>query len=122
MCMADSDTAVVDEIAFSIRDGEVLGLVGESGSGKTTVALAILGHTRRGLRVTGGRVMIDGNDVLAMDAAALRTCAARRSPTFRRTRVRRSIRPCGLACSSVRHLRFIAVDEWTRGRCRSADR
>ena len=40
--------AVVSGISLAVRPGDVLGLVGESGSGKTTVALALLGHTRRG--------------------------------------------------------------------------
>ena len=43
-----SGPPVVSGISFAVRPGEVLGLVGESGSGKTTVALALLGHTRRG--------------------------------------------------------------------------
>jgi len=63
---------VVDEVSFSIAPGEVLGLVGESGSGKTTVALALLGHTRRGVRVARGSVNIAGRDVLALEGAQLR--------------------------------------------------
>jgi len=63
---------VVDEVSFSIPPGEVLGLVGESGSGKTTVALAMLGHTRRGLRIARGSIQIAGRDVLALEGAELR--------------------------------------------------
>jgi len=57
---------VVRDISFAVQAGEVLGLVGESGSGKTTVALALLGHTRRGLRITAGQVLLDGIDLLAL--------------------------------------------------------
>jgi peptide/nickel transport system ATP-binding protein len=57
---------VVSDISFAVQAGEVLGLVGESGSGKTTVALALLGHTRRGLRITVGQVLLDGIDLLAL--------------------------------------------------------
>src|SRR5262249_49921326 len=52
--------------------GEVLGLVGESGSGKTTVALALLGHARRGLRISGGEVLLDGTDLLRLSPGDLR--------------------------------------------------
>ncbi len=50
----------------------MLGLVGESGSGKTTVALALLGYHRRGLEVSGGRVILEGEDLLALPDADLR--------------------------------------------------
>jgi peptide/nickel transport system ATP-binding protein len=64
--------AVVTGVSFAVRAGEVLGLVGESGSGKTTVALALLGHTRRGLSVGGGEVRLDGTDLLRLPAGELR--------------------------------------------------
>jgi peptide/nickel transport system ATP-binding protein len=62
---------VVSEVSFSVRAGEVLGLVGESGSGKTTVALALLGHARRGLTISNGSVLLDGIDVLSLDRKQL---------------------------------------------------
>jgi peptide/nickel transport system ATP-binding protein len=63
---------VVSEISFAVPAGEVLGLVGESGSGKTTVALALLGNARRGLRITGGEVLLDGTDLLRLSPGGLR--------------------------------------------------
>jgi peptide/nickel transport system ATP-binding protein len=63
---------IVDEIAIEIYPGEVLGLVGESGSGKTTVGMALLGHVRRGGRVGGGAIRIDGRDLAALDDGELR--------------------------------------------------
>ena len=63
---------VVSKIGFEVPAGEVLGLVGESGSGKTTVALALLGHARRGLRITSGEVLLDGTDLLQLDRGQLR--------------------------------------------------
>ena len=55
-----------------IRRGEVLGLVGESASGKTTVGTSLLDYQRRGAKIAGGSVEIDGRDILAMDPKALR--------------------------------------------------
>jgi peptide/nickel transport system ATP-binding protein len=66
------DCDVVDEISLEIKAGEVLGLVGESGSGKTTVGMALLGHVRRGGRLGGGAVLIDGRDLAGLGDAALR--------------------------------------------------
>jgi peptide/nickel transport system ATP-binding protein len=63
---------VVDEVSFAIPPGDVLGLVGESGSGKTTVGLALLGHTRRGVRVAAGSVHVAGRDLLALSEPELR--------------------------------------------------
>jgi peptide/nickel transport system ATP-binding protein len=63
---------VVRDVSFAVPAGDVLGLVGESGSGKTTVALALLGHTRRGLRITAGQVLLDGTDLLALNPRDLR--------------------------------------------------
>jgi peptide/nickel transport system ATP-binding protein len=68
---SDGRAVVVDEISFTVEPGQVLGLVGESGSGKTTIALALLGHVRRGLRIAGGRVRLSGRDVLCMSTSDL---------------------------------------------------
>ena len=69
---------VVRDVSFAVSAGEVLGLVGESGSGKTTVALALLGHARRGLRVTAGQVLLDGTDLLALSPRDLRAARGSR--------------------------------------------
>ncbi len=69
---------VVSDISFAVRAGEVLGLVGESGSGKSTVALALLGHARRGLRITSGQVLLDGVDLLGLSPGDLRAARGAR--------------------------------------------
>ncbi|MFI6359696.1 ABC transporter ATP-binding protein [Streptomyces sp. NPDC050743] len=55
---------VVDDITFDVAAGEILALVGESGSGKTTIATALLAHTRRGARIDAGTVVLDGRELL----------------------------------------------------------
>jgi peptide/nickel transport system ATP-binding protein len=69
---------VVADIGFAVPAGQVLGLVGESGSGKTTVALALLGHTRRGLHISRGEVKLDGIDLLRLPPAELRAARGAR--------------------------------------------
>jgi oligopeptide/dipeptide ABC transporter ATP-binding protein len=58
----------VDDISFSIRQGETLALVGESGCGKTTTAKLIL----RLEHPTAGQVFIDGKDVHSLHGNALK--------------------------------------------------
>jgi len=70
--LGPSGPDVVRNVSFSVRAGEVLGIVGESGSGKTTVALALLGHTRRGLSIHSGEILLDGVDLLRLRPAQLR--------------------------------------------------
>ncbi|MEX2655211.1 MAG: ABC transporter ATP-binding protein [Acidimicrobiia bacterium] len=53
----------VDEITFSVRRGEVLGIVGESGCGKSVTALSILGLVPHPGRIERGRVLFDGTDL-----------------------------------------------------------
>jgi peptide/nickel transport system ATP-binding protein len=68
---------VVDEVSFRVQPGQVLGLVGESGSGKTTMALALLGHVRRGLVIGGGKILVDGLDILEMSRRDLQQLRGR---------------------------------------------
>jgi peptide/nickel transport system ATP-binding protein len=66
------DVRVVDDVSFSIREGECFGLAGESGSGKSTVAMAILRLLKPPGVISGGRVLWDGQDVLDYDDDGLR--------------------------------------------------
>ena len=58
----------VDGVSFDIGKGECLGLVGESGSGKTTTCLSLLRLLPKGAEVTGGRVELDGTDLMQLSS------------------------------------------------------
>jgi peptide/nickel transport system ATP-binding protein len=76
--LGPSGPDVVSAVCFTVRAGEVLGLVGESGSGKTTVALALLGHARRGLHIASGQILLDGVDLLSLSRGDLRAARGAR--------------------------------------------
>ncbi len=62
---------VVDRAAFSLNEGESLGVVGESGSGKTMVALALMGLTPENARVSGS-IRFEGRELVGLDEEAMR--------------------------------------------------
>lgn len=61
-----------DNISFSLKPEERLGLVGESGSGKSTMALAILRMIKPPGRIEAGEVWLDGINVLALSDEEMR--------------------------------------------------
>jgi oligopeptide transport system ATP-binding protein len=73
----DNSVAIVDDVNFDVRAGEIVGLAGESGSGKTMTALALLGLLPEGAR-TSGRAHFAGEDLLALRGKALRKMQGRR--------------------------------------------
>lgn len=64
--------AVLENLSLRVAEGERVAVVGESGAGKTTLAMALVGAVRRGLRVAGGTVVVDGHDVLTASGAEVR--------------------------------------------------
>lgn len=58
----------VDNVTFSIKNGETLGLVGESGCGKSTTGRTIL----RLLNATDGQILFNGQDITKLKGRSLR--------------------------------------------------
>jgi oligopeptide/dipeptide ABC transporter ATP-binding protein len=61
----------VDEVSLRLNAGETLGVVGESGSGKSTLALTILRVLPPAARIVGGRMLLDGEDLVAKSDAEM---------------------------------------------------
>ncbi|MBP1857510.1 ABC transporter ATP-binding protein [Rhizobium herbae] len=64
---------LVENVSFDVQKGKVLGLIGESGAGKSTIGLSALAYGRGGASITGGQVLINGKDILALDRNGIRT-------------------------------------------------
>ncbi len=62
----------VQGVSFSLEERETLGIVGESGCGKSTLGLAILNLMPPQGRVTRGKILLDGKDVLSLHKEELR--------------------------------------------------
>ncbi|MXX37197.1 MAG: ABC transporter ATP-binding protein [Gemmatimonadetes bacterium] len=63
----------VEGVGFALRSGERLGLVGESGSGKSTTAMALMQLIRPPGRIEGGRVDLDGLELLSLAEEEMRS-------------------------------------------------
>ncbi|MGW0661459.1 dipeptide ABC transporter ATP-binding protein [Streptodolium elevatio] len=63
---------VVHGVDMTVGPGEVVAVVGESGSGKSTTAHAVLGLLPGAGRVTGGRVLFEGRDLLTLPERDMR--------------------------------------------------
>ncbi len=57
----EGEVRAVDDVSFSLRKGDTLGLVGESGCGKSVTALSIIGLLDKPVgRIVDGRILFDG--------------------------------------------------------------
>jgi oligopeptide/dipeptide ABC transporter ATP-binding protein len=63
-----ANVKAVDDVSFTVREGETFGLVGESGCGKTTVSRTVL----RLIPATAGTVYFDGQDVFNLRSHELK--------------------------------------------------
>ena len=69
---------VVDEVSFTVGNGETVALVGESGSGKTVSAMSILRLLPNSASHPTGEIMFEGKDILKANEAQLRAIRGRR--------------------------------------------
>ncbi len=72
------DAPAADDVSFTIAPGETLGLVGESGSGKSVTALSIVGLIAPPGRITAGRILFEGRNLVGLSDAEMRRVRGRR--------------------------------------------
>ncbi|WP_353684041.1 ABC transporter ATP-binding protein [Thermodesulfovibrio sp. 3907-1M] len=65
------NAAIIDDINFHVKKGEIFSIVGESGSGKTLTGLSIINLLPDYFRVTG-RLIFKNTDILALDSSQIR--------------------------------------------------
>jgi peptide/nickel transport system ATP-binding protein len=65
------DVTAVDDVSFTLADGEIMGLAGESGSGKSTLGNALVYLDPR-MKATGGTVHVDGRQLPIANSGAMR--------------------------------------------------
>src|SRR5207245_8176189 len=71
-------TRAVEDVSFTLGDGETLGIVGESGSGKTTLALSLLRLLPPAARTIAGAIRFEGENLLTKSEAELRHIRGKR--------------------------------------------
>ena len=73
-----SGTPVLHGISMDLRRGERVAIVGQSGSGKSTTIAAVLRLLPGGGRITGGSILLEGDDLAAAPESLMRSIRGRR--------------------------------------------
>ncbi len=63
---------VIENLSFSVQPGQTMALVGESGCGKSMTALAIMRLLPEDFVVTGGSILLQGEDILSLSPTRMR--------------------------------------------------
>ncbi len=68
----NSYVRAVDNVSFTIKEGQSLGLAGESGCGKSTIAYSLMRLHRPPAIISGGEILFEGKDILKLNDKELR--------------------------------------------------
>jgi peptide/nickel transport system ATP-binding protein len=66
------EVSAVDNVSFTLRRGQAMGLVGESGCGKTSVATTLLKLLPDNAIIKGGHIYLDGVDLVPLSEDQMR--------------------------------------------------
>jgi oligopeptide/dipeptide ABC transporter ATP-binding protein len=73
----------VDGVSFQVGRGEIVGIVGESGCGKSAASLSVMRLLPKPYgRTTGGRILLDGTDLLKLEEREMRAVRGNRIAMF----------------------------------------
>ncbi len=66
------EVRAVDDVSFTLAEGEALGLVGESGCGKTSIAMTLIRLLADNARIVDGKIILVGTDVARLTDEQMR--------------------------------------------------
>jgi len=66
------DVSAIQDVSFTLHQGEALGLVGESGCGKTSIAMSLLQLAADNARYDSGEIRLEGTNLLALSSEEMR--------------------------------------------------
>jgi len=78
VALAETGEPVLKGVTLELRAGEIHALVGESGSGKSVTSLAAMRLLPDALCITGGEVVVEGQDLFALPESRMREWRGRR--------------------------------------------
>ncbi len=66
------EISAVEDVSFTVHQGEAVGLVGESGCGKTSIALSLLRLLPSNAEYVSGEIRLNGEDLLWLSSEEMR--------------------------------------------------
>ncbi|MCH4886339.1 ABC transporter ATP-binding protein [Acidaminobacter sp. JC074] len=63
----------VDDVSFSLKAGEILGLVGESGGGKSVTGFSLIKLIEEPGKIEAGEIIFDGTDIVSLSEREMST-------------------------------------------------
>lgn len=84
---------ILNNICFSVKKGETVGIAGESGSGKSTLLRAVLRLMGKNSSITGGQITFRGEELTGMSEKKLRSLCGSEIGMISRIQGHHSVRP-----------------------------